>query len=97
MYLIAKFMSSFNYTFEQTLDVNWFTFNDLLVALDVVKAEDDLSKLMIADNHILVNSKDKNQHMKLYKSLEHKIKENGVKQIKKAKSVSEIMKLIGGV
>ncbi|MGL6101413.1 MAG: hypothetical protein ACRC0G_17575 [Fusobacteriaceae bacterium] len=89
-------MAGFSYRYDEVLETNWFLFNDLLIALDVVKAEMELANLMVADNHLLVNCRDKNQHMKLYKSLEFKIKENGVKQIKKAKSVSEIMKALGG-
>ncbi|MGL5964167.1 MAG: hypothetical protein ACRCZ2_09655 [Fusobacteriaceae bacterium] len=96
MYLIAKFMGIFNYKFDEVKTMNWFTFNDLLSASEAVKAERDMSELMIADNHLLVNSKDTKQHMKLYKTLEQKIKESGVKHIQKVKSVSEIMKELGG-
>lgn len=97
MYLIAKFMKNFNYTYEQTIQTNWFTFNDLLRALEVVTSEEDLRGLMIADNHLLVNCKDESKYMKFYKELENKIK-GGFNQKKVGNDLERLRReLRGGV
>lgn len=96
MFLISKFMKNYSYKFEEVIIMNWFTFNELLSATDAVVAEDNLKNLMIADNHLLVNCKDESKFAKLYKDLETKVKHNGYSHIEKVKSVSEIMKILGG-
>ncbi|MGL5051359.1 MAG: hypothetical protein ACRC6E_12160, partial [Fusobacteriaceae bacterium] len=91
------FMSYYNYKYDEVLEVNWFLFNDLLKSADVVKAEENFTNLMIADNHLLVESKDKMKYMKLYKDLENKIKMNAYVYKERVKSVKEIMGSLGGV
>lgn len=96
MFLVAKFMKEFSCSLQEVLKTNWFVFNDLLLALEVVKAEDNLKQLMIADNHLLVNCKDESKYMKLYKDLENRIKVNGYSQKRIGNDLDSLMKKLRG-
>lgn len=78
MYYISKFMKNYNMSYNDTLNMNWFTFNELLESLRIVHAEEDLRTLSCADNHLRANSKNKDDIMKRYKEL-NEIVSKGIK------------------
>ena len=59
MFLISKFMSNYHYKYNEVLDLNWFTFNDLLEGLRGVRIEQETQKLNLFINELVVEkSKD---------------------------------------
>lgn len=60
MFLVGKFMNSFNYKFDEVLKLNWFTFNDLLDSLRGVRLERETQELSLFLSEIVIEkSKDK--------------------------------------
>lgn len=94
MFLIAKYMKIFGSSYQDTINMNWFTFNELLATMSAINAEEDLRHLLIADNHLGANSTDKEACMRLYKNLEEKIKIGGFSQsYSKTKIENDLKKL----
>lgn len=77
-FLIGKFMSNFNYKFDEVLKMNWFIFNDLLTAINIIKAGESLNNLRIAENHLKLKSeKTAKKYVNIYNELE-KVFKKGV-------------------
>lgn len=74
-YLIARYMRAYNETLEETLNINWFVFNELLKSLNIIESEIDYRNLLISDNHLKVQMDDKQAFPMLYKSLESKMRD----------------------
>lgn len=94
-FLIGKFMSNFNYKFDEVLKMNWFIFNDLLTAINIIKAGESLNNLRIAENHLKLKSeKTAKKYVNIYNELE-KVFKKGVEidETEKYKNqLSDIMK-----
>lgn len=90
-------MANFSYKYEEVMDLNWFTFNDLLEGLRGVRIEKENQELSYNfDNYVVANSKDSVDVLKKLKDSKKDLFSPYTKYDTSERDIKELRELMKG-